>query len=101
MENKVIIQGEVMEVTMKQLIFDEVVNDAHRQELSEAKICQLSSSMIEITAKESKKSLIMPISNIDTERLADISPQLREIWRLLLHSICFQRRSKANPTHLS
>lgn len=59
-------------LVMKQLIFDEVVNDAHRQELSEAKICQLSSSMIEITAKESKKSLIMPISNIDTERLADI-----------------------------
>lgn len=59
-------------LVMKQLIFDEVVNDAHRQELSEAKICQLSSSMIEITAKESKKSLIIPISNIDTERLADI-----------------------------
>ena len=59
-------------LVMKQLIFDEVVNDAHRQDLSEAKICQLSSSMIEITAKESKKSLIMPISNIDTERLADI-----------------------------
>lgn len=59
-------------LVIRQLIFDEVVNDAHRQELSEAKICQLSSSMIEITAKESKKSLIMPISNIDTERLADI-----------------------------
>lgn len=59
-------------LVMKQLIFDEIINDAHRQELSEAKICQLSSSMIEITAKESKKSIIMPISNIDTERLADI-----------------------------
>lgn len=59
-------------LVMKQLIFDEIINDAHRQELSEAKICQLSSSMIEITAKESKKTLIMPISNIDTERLADI-----------------------------
>lgn len=59
-------------LVMKQLIFDEIINDAHRQELSEAKICQLSSSMVEITAKESKKSLIMPISNIDTERLADI-----------------------------
>ena len=59
-------------LVMKQLIFDEIINDAHRQELSEAKICQLSSSMIEITAKESKKSLIIPISNIDTERLADI-----------------------------
>lgn len=59
-------------LVMKQLIFDEIINDAHRQELSEAKICMLSSSMIEITAKESKKSLIMPISNIDTERLADI-----------------------------
>lgn len=59
-------------LVMKQLIFDEIINDAHRQELSEAKICQLSSSMIEITAKESKKSLIMPISNIDTERLTDI-----------------------------
>ena len=59
-------------LVMKQLIFDEVVNDAHRQEHNEAKICQLSSNMVEITAKESKKSLIMPISNIDTERLADI-----------------------------
>ena len=28
--------------------------------------------MVEITAKESKKSLIMPISNIDIERLAQI-----------------------------
>lgn len=59
-------------LVMKQLIFDEVVNDAQRQEHNEAKICQLSSNMVEITAKESKKSLIMPISNIDTERLADI-----------------------------
>ncbi len=59
-------------LVMKQLIFDEVVNDAHRQEHNEAKICQLSSSMVEITAKESKKSLIMPISNIDTEKLAEI-----------------------------
>lgn len=59
-------------LVIRQLIFDEIINDARRQELSEAKICQLSSSMIEITAKESKKSLIMPISNIDTERLADI-----------------------------
>ncbi len=59
-------------LVIRQLIFDEIINDACRQELSEAKICQLSSSMIEITAKESKKSLIMPISNIDTERLADI-----------------------------
>lgn len=59
-------------LVIRQLIFDEIINDSHRLELSEAKICQLSSSMIEITAKESKKSLIMPISNIDTERLADI-----------------------------
>lgn len=59
-------------LVMKQLIFDEVVNDAHRQEHNEAKICQLSSNMVEITAKESKKSLIMPISNIDIERLAQI-----------------------------
>lgn len=59
-------------LVIRQLIFDEIINDTHRQELSEAKICQLSSSMIEITAKESQKSLIMPISNIDTERLADI-----------------------------
>lgn len=59
-------------LVIRQLIFDEIINDAHRQELSEAKICQLSSNMVEITAKESKKSLIMPISNIDTERLADI-----------------------------
>lgn len=59
-------------LVIRQLIFDEIINDARRQELSEAKVCQLSSSMIEITAKESKKSLIMPISNIDTERLADI-----------------------------
>lgn len=59
-------------LVIRQLIFDEIINDAHRQEHNEAKICQLSSNMVEITAKESKKSLIMPISNIDTERLADI-----------------------------
>ena len=59
-------------LVMKRLIADEVVNDAHRQENSEAKVCQLSSNMVEITAKESGQSLIMSISNIDTERLADI-----------------------------
>lgn len=59
-------------LVMKQLIFDEVVNDAHRQENNEAKVCQLSSNMVEITAKESKKSLIMPISNIDPEKLSQI-----------------------------
>ena len=59
-------------LVMKQLIFDEVVNDAHRQENNEAKICQLSSKMVEITAKESGQSLIMPVSNIDPEKLAQI-----------------------------
>ena len=59
-------------LVMKQLIADEVVNDTHRQENSEAKVCQLSSNMVEITAKESGQSLIMPISNIDPEKLAPI-----------------------------
>nr|DAE73444.1 MAG TPA: hypothetical protein [Caudoviricetes sp.] len=59
-------------LVMKQLIADEVVTDAHRQENNEAKVCQLSSNMVEITAKESKKSLIMPISNIDPEKLSQI-----------------------------
>lgn len=59
-------------LVMKQLIADEVVTDAHRQENNEAKVCQLSSNMVEITAKESGQSLIMPISNIDTEKLAQI-----------------------------
>ena len=59
-------------LVMKQLIADEVVNDAHTLEHTEAKVCQLSSKMIEITAKESGQSLIMPISNIDPEKLAPI-----------------------------
>lgn len=59
-------------LVMKQLIFDKVVNDAHTLEHTEAKVCQLSSNMVEITAKESGQSLIMSISNIDTERLAPI-----------------------------
>ena len=59
-------------LVMKQFIADEVVNDAHRQENSEAKVCRLSSNMVEITAKESGQSLIMPISNIDPEKLSQI-----------------------------
>ncbi len=59
-------------LVMKHLIADEVVNDAHTLEHTEAKVCQLSSNMVEITAKESGQSLIMPISNIDSEKLAPI-----------------------------
>ena len=59
-------------LVMKQLIADKVVNDAHTLEHTEAKVCQLSSNMVEITAKESGQSLIMPISNIDPEKLSPI-----------------------------
>ena len=59
-------------LVMKQLIADEVVNDAHILEHTEAKVCQLSSKMIEITAKESGQSLIMPVRDIDPEKLSQI-----------------------------
>lgn len=57
---------------MKQLISDNIVNDAHTFEHSEASIKQLSGNMAEITAKNSGKSEIMPIGNINAEKLAEL-----------------------------
>lgn len=57
---------------MKQLITDNIVNDAHTFEHSEAVIKQLSGNMAEITAKNSGKSEIMPIGNINAEKLAEL-----------------------------
>lgn len=57
---------------MKQLIADNIVNDAHTFEHSEAVIKQLSGNMAEITAKNSGKSEIIPIGNINAEKLAEL-----------------------------
>lgn len=57
---------------MKQLITDNIVNDAHTFEHSEASIKQLSGNMAEITAKNSGKSEIMPVGNINAEKLAEL-----------------------------
>ena len=57
---------------MKRLIADNIVNDAHTFEHSEAVIKQLSGNMAEITAKNSGKSEIMPIGNINAEKLAEL-----------------------------
>lgn len=57
---------------MKPLIADNYVNDAHTFEHSEAVIKQLSGNMAEITAKNSGKSEIMPIGNINAEKLAEL-----------------------------
>ena len=57
---------------MKQLISDNYVNDAHTFEHSEAVIKQLLGNMAEITAKNSGKSEIMPIGNINAEKLAEL-----------------------------
>lgn len=57
---------------MKQLIADNIVNDAHTFEHSEASIKQLSGNMAEITAKNSGKSEIMPVGNINAEKLAEL-----------------------------
>ena len=57
---------------MKQLIADNIVNDAHTFEHAEAVIKQLSGNMAEITAKNSGKSEIMPIGNINAEKLAEL-----------------------------
>lgn len=59
-------------LTIKQLIADNIVNDAHTYEHSEASIKQLSENMAEITAKESGKSEIMAIGNINAEKLAEL-----------------------------
>ena len=59
-------------LTIKQLIADNYVNDAHTFEHSEASIKQLSGNMAEITAKESGKSEIMAIGNINAEKLAEL-----------------------------
>lgn len=57
---------------MKQLIADNIVNDAHTFEHSEAVIKQLSGNMAGITAKNSGKSEIMPVGNINAEKLAEL-----------------------------
>lgn len=57
---------------MKQLITDNIVNDAHTFEHMEASIKQLSGNMAKITAKESGKSEIMAIGNINAEKLAEL-----------------------------
>lgn len=57
---------------MKQLIADNYVNDAHTFEHSEAVIKQLSGNMAEITVKNSGKSEIMPVGNINAEKLAEL-----------------------------
>ena len=57
---------------MKQLISDNYVNDAHTFEHSEASIKQLSGNMAEITAKNSGKSEIIPVGNINAEKLAEL-----------------------------
>lgn len=57
---------------MKQLIADNYVNDAHTFEHSEAVIKQLSGNMEEITVKNSGKSEIMPVGNINAEKLAEL-----------------------------
>lgn len=57
---------------MKQLIADNIVNDAHTFKHSEAVIKQLSGNMAEITAKNSGKSEIMPVGNINAEKLAEL-----------------------------
>lgn len=57
---------------MKQLITDNIVNDAHTFDHSEAVIKQLSGNMAEITAKNSGKSEIMPVGNINAEKLAEL-----------------------------
>lgn len=59
-------------LVMKQLIADNYVNDAHTFDHSEAVIKQLSGNMAEITAKDSGKSEIMPIGNINAEKLAEL-----------------------------
>lgn len=57
---------------MKQLIADNIVNDAHTFEHSEASIKQLSGNKAEITAKNSGKSEIMAVGNINAEKLAEL-----------------------------
>lgn len=59
-------------LAMKQLISDGIITDAKTQEHNEARVCQLSGSTVEITAKESGKSAIVPIKNIDVQKLTEL-----------------------------
>lgn len=59
-------------LAMKQLISDGIINDAKTQEHNEAKVCQLSGNTVEITAKESGKSVVVPIKNIDVQKLTEL-----------------------------
>ncbi len=59
-------------LAVKQLVSDEIVSDVHKQAHKEAKVCQLSGNMVEITAKESGKSAIMPINNIDAKKISEL-----------------------------
>lgn len=59
-------------LAMKQLISDGIITDSKTQEHNEARVCQLSGNTVEITAKESGKSAVVPIKNIDTEKLTEL-----------------------------
>ena len=59
-------------LAMKQLISDGIVTGAKTQEHNEARVCQLSGNTVEITAKESGKSAVVSIKNIDTEKLTEL-----------------------------
>lgn len=59
-------------LAMKQLISDGIINDAKMQEHGEAKVCQLSGNTVEITSKDSGKSVVVPMKNIDVSKLTEL-----------------------------
>ena len=59
-------------VAVKQLVNDGYITDAKTKETEEARVCQVSGNMIEVTSKQDGSSAMMPMDKIDTDILQNM-----------------------------
>ena len=59
-------------VAVKQLVNDGYISDAKTKEIEEARVCQVSGNMIEVTSKQDGSSAMMPMDRIDTDILQNM-----------------------------
>ena len=57
---------------VKQLVNDGYISDAKTKETEEARVCQVSGNMIEVTSKQDGSSAMMPMDRIDTDILQNM-----------------------------
>lgn len=59
-------------VAVKQLVNDGYISDAKTKETEEARVCQVSGNMLEVTSKKDGSSAMMPMDRIDTDILQNM-----------------------------